>query len=192
MNTENRKNLQEISNVIRKLLGLSQPIQLSELKDIMVQKFGANLIAQKGCKPTLYVDTPYGYEDCKSTLYSYQVTYNPDCSEREQLSSLAAALEQIMRCEQTKDSTKYIYTGGLQLLDKEGTLITDSDIIDNVLQNVVKAEAIGEILFVFAKHSNDKPDKKAPLSVAYDFQSETMVRCQTKDKDIYYIKMYKK
>ena len=204
MNTENRKNLQETSNVIRELLGLSQPIQLSELKDAMAQKFGVNLIEQKDCKPTLYIETPHGYEDCKSTLindapYGYQVTYNPNCSEREQLSSLASILGQIMLCEQTKDAAKDVYTGRFQLLDKEGTLITDSDVINNVFRNVetlsddiVKSETAGEILLVFAKHSNDKPDKKAPLSVAYDFQSETMLRYQTKDNGIYYVKVYKK
>lgn len=204
MITENRKNLQETSNVIRELLGLSQPIQLSELKDIITQKFGVNLIEQKNCKPTLYIETSNGYEDCKSTLindapYGYQVTYNPDCSEREQLLYLSSILGQIMMCEQTKDAAKDVYTGRFQLLDKVGTVITDSDIINTLFRNVetlsddiIKSETVGEILLVFAEHSNSRPGHRSSLSVAYDFQSETMLRQQTKDNGIYYVKLYKK
>lgn len=189
MITENRKNLKETSNAIRELLGLSQPIQLSELKDVMAQKFGIKFIEHKNCEPTLINDAPYGYK----------IIYTLDWDQNKQLLYFSALLGQIMMCEQTKDAAKNVYTGRFQLLDNAGIVITDSDIINTLFRNVetlsddiIKSETAGEILLVFAEHSNRKPDDRSSLSVAYDFQSETMLRYQIKDNGIYYVKVYKK
>lgn len=189
MNTAQRKNLKGTSNAFRELLGLNTPICLSELKHVLEEEFGIQLVEETGCQPAFISDEPYGYK----------ITYDPTWDEPMQLSCLASVLGKLFMYEQTKDAIPGIYTGTFQLLDATGSIITDDDAIrksfrnfDTLRNEIERATTVTELLHILCKHANGTPDNMSYLTIAYDFQTDTMINYQMHDNVMYYVKVYKK
>lgn len=181
-----KESINDIADAVREKMGLSVPVNLENLKAGIV-----NL----GIKLT--PDGNYTDKVCKHAPYEYEIYYNPDWKEQEQLFHLCSALGQIMLFGLREDSEKDIYTGDYICLDEVGKEISQNQIFRNNIDfsdDILRCEDIEDLVDMLRKYVKDETCDRWKMSCPYDFYNETMIKIQRSgiEESVFFVKFAKK
>lgn len=181
-----QKSIETIASMVREKMGLSVPIQLTELKE-SIRKMGIKVTPDTHLTDTLSKHAPYDYE----------IFYNPNWNEQTQLFQICTALGSIMLFGLKEDSEKDIYTGTYICLDESGKTISETQIFrhaTNMSENILRCEDPDDLIRMLHNYVKDEPCINYHIFRVYDFYNESMIKIQKSGigETVYFVKFAKK
>lgn len=180
------ESIETIASMVREKMGLSVPIQLTELKK-NIRKMGIKVTPDTHLNDILSKYAPYDYE----------IFYNPNWNEQTQLFQICTALGSIMLFGLRRDSEKDIYTGTYICLDESGKTISETQIFryhTDMSENILRCEDPDDLIQMLHNYVKDEPCINYHMSNAYDFYNESMIKIQKSGigETVYFVKFAKK
>ena len=181
-----QKSIETIASMVREKMGLSVPIQLTELKE-SIRKMGIKITPDVHLTDTLSKHAPYDYE----------IFYNPNWNEQTQLFQICTALGSIMLFGLKEDSEKDIYTGTYICLDESGKTISKTQIFrhaTDMSENILRCEDPDDLIRMLHNYVKDEPCINYHIFRVYDFYNESMIKIQKSGigETVYFVKFAKK
>lgn len=181
-----QKSIETIASIVREKMGLSIPIQLTELKK-SIRKMGIKITPDVHLTDTLSKHAPYDYE----------IFYNPNWNEQTQLFQICTALGSIMLFGLKEDREKDIYTGTYICLDESGKTISETQIFrhaTDMSENILRCEDPDDLIRMLHNYVKDEPCINYHIFRVYDFYNESMIKIQKSGigETVYFVKFAKK
>lgn len=180
------ESIETIASMVREKMGLSVPIQLTELKE-SIKNMGIKVTPDAHLTDTLSKHAPYDYE----------IFYNPNWNEQTQLFRICAALGSIMLFGLKEDSEKDIYTGTYICLDETGKTISETQIFrhpTDMSENILRCEDPDDLIRMLRSYVKEESCINYYIFKVYDFYNESMIKIQKSGigETVYFIKFAKK